>query len=280
MVNDRLFNNMKSTFIAWVALSGLAVAGHGADAKTDLKDQKDKVSYGIGVNMGKNWKRQAIEVNVDMVAKGLRDGMADGEPLMSETEIREVLNAYQADLKTRQEAKQKIAGQKNKEEGTAFLAENAKKEGVKTTPSGLQYKILKEGTGPKPTTNDTVVTHYRGTLIDGKEFDSSQKRGMPATFRVTGVIRGWTEALQMMSVGSKLQVFIPSDLAYGERGYGADIAPNATLIFDLELLEIKPPVEPNQPVTSDIIKVPSAEELKKGAKIEVLKPDGTPKNPQ
>jgi FKBP-type peptidyl-prolyl cis-trans isomerase FklB len=193
----------------------------------------------------------------------------------------------QNELRTRREEKRKILGEKNKKEGTEFLAANKSKPGVQLLPDGLQYKVLTEGKGPKPTTNDTVTVNYRGTLLDGTEFDSSYKRGQPASFRVTGVIKGWTEALQLMPVGSKWQLFIPSDLAYGERGSGMNIGPNATLTFEIELLSIKEPEKPvaattapQQPVTSDIIKVPSAEELKKGAKIEIIKPDQIEKEKQ
>ncbi|MEO8429807.1 MAG: FKBP-type peptidyl-prolyl cis-trans isomerase, partial [Verrucomicrobiota bacterium] len=170
-----------------------------------------------------------------------------------------------------------IMAQTALEKGEAFLKQNATKEGVKTTPSGLQYKVLKEGAGKTPKATDTVEVNYRGTLIDGTEFDSSYKRGQPYTTSVMGVVKGWTEALQMMKVGSKWQLFIPSELAYGPRPGGRDIGPNAVLVFEVELLEIKPPTPPPgaQPVTSDIIKVPSAEELKKGAKIEVIKSDST-----
>jgi FKBP-type peptidyl-prolyl cis-trans isomerase FklB len=190
-------------------------------------------------------------------------------------------------------AEMKAESEKNKAEGEKFLAENAKKPGVMSTnisvngPNGpttavLQYKILKEGNGPKPKATDTVTTQYRGRLINGKEFDSSYKRGQPAQFAVTGVIKGWTEALQMMPVGSKWELYLPSELAYGDHGAGADIPPGATLIFEIELVGIKEPPAPAQTskpaaqaVSGEIIKVPSAEELKKGAKIEVIHPDQT-----
>jgi FKBP-type peptidyl-prolyl cis-trans isomerase FklB len=251
------------------------------DAKP-LTDKKDKTSYGMGYNIGSAWKRQGIEasdVNLDVLLQGLRDATTGKSSTVSDPESRELLTAFQNELRTRREAKRKELGDKNKKEGETFLAENKAKPGVKTLPDGLQYKVLTEGSGDKPTTNDMVTVNYRGTLIDGTEFDSSYKRNQPATFRVTGVIKGWTEALQMMSPGAKWQLFIPSDLAYGERGSGANIGPNATLIFEVELVSVqpqpKPPTTtaPQQPVTSDIIKVPSADELKKGAKIEIIKPD-------
>ncbi len=260
--------------------AGLAISTMAADPAKEIKDPKDKVSYSLGLNTGKNWKRQSVDVNVDMVAKGLRDALSEGTPLMNDAEVAEVLKNYGNELRAKAAEKRKADGEKNLMEGEKFLAENAKKPGVKVLPSGLQYKIEKEGNGPMPTTNDTVQCFYRGTLIDGKEFDSSAKHGTdPTTFGVTRVIKGWTEALLMMKVGSKWQLFIPAALAYGERGAGADIGPNAALIFDLELVGIKPQeaVHPQQPVTSDIIKVPSAEELKAGAKIEVIKPGSTNK---
>jgi FKBP-type peptidyl-prolyl cis-trans isomerase len=247
-------------------------------------EKKDKISYSMGYNIGSSWKRNGFETNdVDLTAllNGLRDSMEGRDALVSEKENRELLTAFQGDLRTRREEKRKVLGEKNKKETEAFLAENKTKPGITVLPDGLQYKILTEGSGPKPTTNDTVVVNYRGTLLDGTEFDSSFKRGQPATFRVTGGIKGWSEALQMMPVGSKWQLFVPPDIAYGERGQGMNIGPNATLTFEVELVSIKPPEKPvaavtntqQQPVTSDIIKVPSAEELKKGAKIEIIKPD-------
>lgn len=245
-------------------------------------DKKEKVSYSMGYNIGNAWKRQGIEagdVNLEMLMSGLSDVLSGKESTVGDQENRELLTGFQNELRTRREAQRKELGEKNKAEGEAFLAENKSKPDVQTLPNGLQYKVLTEGTGPKPTTNDSVTVHYRGTLIDGTEFDSSFKRGQPATFKVTGVIPGWTQALQLMPVGSKWQLFIPADLAYRERGSGQAIGPNATLIFEVELLSIQPqePAKampsPQQPVTSDIIKVPSAEELKKGAKIEIIKPE-------
>jgi FKBP-type peptidyl-prolyl cis-trans isomerase len=249
-----------------------------------FKDQREKLSYSYGLYYGNSLKRQAIDLDIDVMAKGLKDAMSGAQPLLTETEARTVMMEFQKELRAKEEEKNRQIGEKNKKEGDEFLAANAKKEGVKTLPSGLQYKVVTAGTGPTPKATDSVTTHYKGTLIDGTEFDSSYKRGQPSSFAVTGVIRGWTEALQLMSVGSKWQLFIPSSLAYGERGAGRNIGPNSTLIFELELLGIKEPdpaaaaaATPKQPVTSDIIKVPSAEELKKGAKIEVIKADSVEK---
>jgi FKBP-type peptidyl-prolyl cis-trans isomerase len=203
--------------------------------------QKDKFSYALGMNIGTNLKKQAITVNVDLIARGLRDAIAGGKTLITEDEAKSVMMAVQAEYRQQQQERMQQLGAANKTEGETFLAANKAKDGVVTLPSGLQYKILKAGTGPKPAATDTVSVNYRGNLINGTEFDSSYKRGQPTTFGVTGVIKGWTEALQLMPVGSKWQLFIPSDLAYGAHGAGADIAPNATLIFEVELLSIKPP---------------------------------------
>lgn len=203
-----------------------------------LKTQKDKLSYMLGMNFGRDLKRNDVEIDPEIYLRGLKDSIGSGKTLLTDEEAAQVMNAFRAELREKQMAKQREAGAGNKKEGEAFLAENQKKEGVKTTPSGLQYKIVVQGTGSLPTTNDTVVTHYRGTLINGTEFDNSYKRGEPATFPVTGVIKGWTEALLMMPVGSKWQLFIPSDLAYGERGR-PNIPANSTLLFDIELIDIK-----------------------------------------
>ncbi len=211
-----------------------AATGDGTAPKT----LKEKVSYGIGLNIGKSLKRDSIEVDLALVLKGLKDALAGSKPLLSDVEIRDAMTAVQKELQTKQGSREKDAGERNKKQGEAFLAENKKKDGVKTTTSALQYKAIKEGTGKIPKATDMVTTHYRGTLIDGTEFDSSYARGEPAKFPVNGVIKGWTEALQLMKVGSKWQLFIPSELAYGERGAGSDIGPNATLIFDIELIAI------------------------------------------
>lgn len=210
-----------------------------ANEKTALKTEKDKISYSIGLNIGGNLKRDAIEIDVEALSKGIKDALTGGKPLMTEKEVQETMTAFQKTMIAKQQEKMKSVGDKNKKEGEAFLAENKKKEGVKTTASGLQYKVIKEGTGKTPKSTDTVTVNYRGALIDGTEFDSSYKRNEPTSFPVNGVIPGWTEALQLMKTGSKYQLFIPSNLAYGERGAGGQIGPNATLIFEVELLSIK-----------------------------------------
>jgi len=209
-----------------------------AAEETSLKTKKDKVSYVIGVNVGKGMQQQSIDIDPDIFAKGLKDAMTGAKTAMTDEEMRQVMTAFQNEMTKKQADKMKVAGEKNKKEGEAFLAANKKKEGVKTLSSGLQYRVTKEGTGQTPKLTDTVTANYRGTLIDGTEFDSSYKRGEPAKFPVRGVIAGWAEALQLMKVGSKWQLFIPPNLAYGERGAGTVIGPNATLIFDIELISI------------------------------------------
>jgi FKBP-type peptidyl-prolyl cis-trans isomerase FklB len=209
-----------------------------------LKTAKQKRSYAIGADIGKKvggqLKAQSVELDPAMVARGIRDALSGAKSAMTDEEIRTTLTELRAQLQQKQAAVVQEASAKNKQEGEAFLAANKGKEGVVTLPSGLQYKILKEGDGKKPLATDTVQCNYRGTLIDGTEFDSSAKHGgAPASFPVNGVIKGWTEALQLMPVGSKWQLFVPSDLAYGDRGAGGSIGPGATLIFEVELVSIQ-----------------------------------------
>ncbi len=219
--------------------------GSAEDKNADLgpfKTRTEKFSYALGMNIGSglgaNLKKQSVEVNSDLVAQGLKDSMSGGKTLLTEEQEKAVLTQVQNEIRKEQQEKAEQLGAKNKAEGEAFLAANKSKEGVVTLPDGLQYKILTAGTGPKPAATDSVVCNYKGTLIDGTEFDSSYKRGQPATFGVSQVIKGWTEALELMPVGSKWQLFIPSSLGYGERGAGGDIGPNATLIFEVELISI------------------------------------------
>ena len=210
-----------------------------------LQTQKDKASYAIGMNIGKSMKKDEIDVDPEILARGMKDAIDGKQSLLSDQEMQTVLTTLQNDVRKRQQEGFQQASEKNKKEGEAFLAANKDKPGVITLPSGLQYKILQPGDGPKPTATDTVVCNYSGTLLDGTEFDSSYKRGQPATFGVGQVIKGWTEALQLMPVGSKWQLFVPSSLAYGERGTGGGpIGPNATLIFEVELLSIQAKPEP------------------------------------
>ena len=220
---------------AAVALSGAAFA---ADAP-ELKGDKEKLSYSIGMELGVNLKRQSVEVDPDLLAKGVKDSYGGGKTLLTEDEARLAITTFQKALMAKKAETMRILAEKNKADGEKFLAENARKEGVKTLPSGLQYKEIAPGTGKSPKTTDTVTTHYKGTLIDGTEFDSSYKRGEPATFPVSGVIPGWTEALQLMKEGAKWQLFVPSNLAYGEQGAGREIGPGATLIFEVELISVK-----------------------------------------
>jgi FKBP-type peptidyl-prolyl cis-trans isomerase FklB len=208
-------------------------------APLTLKTQKEKASYALGMNFGTGLRKQSIDIDPAILARGLRDSFSNGKTLLTEDEAKAVLTQLQADVRKKQQEMAQQLGDTNKKQGIAFLEANKTKDGVVALPSGLQYKVLQEGTGPKPAPTDTVVCNYRGTLLDNAEFDSSYKRGQPATFPVTGVIKGWTEALQLMPVGSKWQLFIPSELAYGERGAGGQIGPNATLIFEVELLSIQ-----------------------------------------
>src|SRR6267154_1136976 len=252
-----------------------------ADDKPALKDEKEKVSYAIGMNVGNNLKRGGYDIDVEVLAGAIRDMIAGTEPKMTEVQAREALNGYQKELSAKKDAERKTSAEKNKKEGEAWLAENKRKTGVRVqevkmpdgTMAELQYKVITEGTGAIPKTNDTVSVNYKGTLINGKVFDSSAKHGQPGKFQVDRVVRGWTEALQMMKVGSKWELYIPSTLGYGDYGSGVDISPGATLIFEVELLSIDTP----PPLTSDIIRVPSAEELKAGAKVEVIKPEDVEK---
>jgi len=209
-----------------------------APAPLALKTEKDKFSYALGMNLGNSLHRQSVPVDPAILLRGLKDALA-GKTLMTDDDARAALKAVQTEMQKKMQETMQAAGAANKKEGDAFLATNKTKEGVTTLPSGLQYKILTAGTGPKPTATDSVVCNYRGTLINGKEFDSSYKRGEPATFPVNGVIKGWTEALQLMPVGSKWQLFVPADLAYGDRGAGTDIGPGSTLIFEVELVSIQ-----------------------------------------
>jgi FKBP-type peptidyl-prolyl cis-trans isomerase FklB len=210
-----------------------------AASSSVLATPKEKSSYALGMNIGRGLVHQSIDVDTASLLRGLKDTLSGSKPLLSDEEAQAALSQLQNEVQAKEQMAMQKAGEENMKEGEAFLAENKTKEGVVVLPSGLQYKILTQGTGPKATASDTVVCNYRGTLINGTEFDSSYKRGQPASFAVNQVIRGWTEALQLMPVGSKWQLFIPPDLAYGPRGAGGVIGPNSTLIFEVELISIK-----------------------------------------
>ena len=229
---------MRSLMVGVLCVLLVAVHGMAQDSAI-LKTQRDKVSYSMGLDIGRMLKMQGIDVDLELATRGLKDAYTGNQALLTDEEMQEVLTNFKKEFVAKQQELAKQQGEKNKKEGEIFLEANKKKEGVQTLPSGLQYKVLKAGAGKKPTATDTVTVHYRGTLIDGKEFDSSYPRGKPVTFPVNGVIPGWTEALPLMEEGAKWELFIPSNLAYGERGAGRDIGPNATLIFEVELISIE-----------------------------------------
>lgn len=235
-----LIGAVLSTFVLSACNQQKAEAPDAAAKPADvaLSTEEQQVSYGIGLNFGTNLKRQEFPIDIESFVAGLHDGVDGNEPKMAQAQIMEVMQGFQKKMMEKRKAEKDAEAAKNKEEGEAFLAENGKKEGVVTTESGLQYKVIAKGDGPVPGANDTVEVNYRGTLINGDEFDSSYKRGKPVSFPVKGVIKGWTEALQLMPVGSKYELYIPASLAYGPGGTGS-IGPNATLIFEVELLSIK-----------------------------------------
>jgi FKBP-type peptidyl-prolyl cis-trans isomerase FklB len=221
----------------WLVALGIFFVTAGVCPAQDgaLTTEKDKVSYVLGMIVGRDMKSQGIELNTDSFSRGFKDTVSGAKPMISDQEAEQIMAAFRSEMGS----KAKKLGEQNKKAGEAFLADNKKKEGVKTLPSGVQYKVLKTGTGKMPTASDTVTVHYRGTLVDGTEFDSSYKRGEPATFPLRGVIPGWTEALQLMKTGSKWQIFIPAEKAYGESGAGGVIPPNSALIFEVELVSVQ-----------------------------------------
>jgi FKBP-type peptidyl-prolyl cis-trans isomerase FklB len=230
---------MNKTLYAALAASLLVLPALSRGDDT-LTTDKDKVSYSMGVDMGRNLQKQGIDVNPDVLLEGLKDGIAGGALKMSDADMQATMTAFIQGVRAKLAEKEQAQGADNKAKGEAYLEANKKKDGWNVTPSGLQYKIITTGTGAKPAATDTVVTNYRGTTIDGTEFDSSYKRNQPAEFPVNEVIPGWTEALQMMPVGSKWQLAIPASLAYGEKA-PPEIGPNSVLLFDIELLGIKKP---------------------------------------
>ncbi|MCS7337323.1 MAG: FKBP-type peptidyl-prolyl cis-trans isomerase [Verrucomicrobiae bacterium] len=250
-----------------------------------LTNEAERLSYAIGMRIAEYCKRLEFEPDVQIIARAIRDYLDTNKPpMLSEQEMRNVMMAAERRAGERAEQRRKQQAAENKQKAEAFLAENKTKPGVITTPSGLQYKVLKDGQGPVPGSNDIVQVHYTGRLLDGTEFDSSLKRGQPLTTPVNrGLIKGWIEALQMMKVGSKWELYVPPELGYGEIGRPG-IPPNALLIFEMELITNSPPPQASAPttppVTSDIIKVPSLEELQKGAKIEIIKAEDVEKEIQ
>ncbi len=241
------------------AAAPAAPAAPAADAKpaSPFKTLQEKASYIIGLNLGQSLHKQEIPCTGDVIVKGLLDGLSGATPALSPEEIQTVMQEFQQQISAQQEAKQKVVGEKNLKESQIFLDQNKTKAGVKTTASGLQYEVMAEGSGESPKATDQVTVNYKGTLLDGKVFDSSYDRGEPVTFPVNGVIPGWVEALQLMKPGAKYKLYLPPALGYGERGAGADIGPNQALVFEVELISIaKGGAEPDQ----EVEEAPPAEE--------------------
>ena len=252
--------------------------------KLSPEEMKHNMSYAIGTDIGNNLKKGGVDLDIEVLMGALKDAAAGKPSQLADPQVREAINNYRTAARAKADEMRKQTAEKNKKEGAAFLAENKKKPDIKTvevklpdgTTTEMQYKVITEGTGAVPKTNETVTVSYRGTLINGKEFDNSNKRPQPTKLQLNRVVRGWTEALERMKVGSKWELYLPSNLAYGDNGYGPNIEPGSTLIFEMELNGVEAPAPPapaptSAPLTSDIIKVPSADELKKGAKIEVIK---------
>jgi FKBP-type peptidyl-prolyl cis-trans isomerase FklB len=264
-----------------------AVAPLFADGTNVLTDDKSRLSYAIGMMFADHWKQQGVDVDPDLILRGLKDGQSGGATLMSQQDMRDLIAKFQQGLADRQQKMREELLAKNKAEGEAFLARNKTQPGVVTLPDGLQYKVITEGNGEIPSDNDIVTLNYRGTFVDGTEFDSSARAGKPLALSIGRIgVSGWNEALKLMKTGSKWQLFIPTELAYGQNGMSPRIPPNASLILEVELLAVQhtnpqpapqPPLSSNPPLTSDIIKVPSADELKKGAKIEIIKSEDVQK---
>lgn len=233
---------MKIKLVA-AAVMGLAmsaaIAANEAAPAMELTTDTDKLSYSIGADLGKNFKTQGIEVNPTALAKGMQDGMGNGTLMLTEQQMKDVLTKFQKDLMAKRTAEFNVKSEENKTKGEAFLKQNKTKPGVVTLPSGLQYKIIEAGKGVKPTKTDTVTVEYTGTLINGTVFDSTEKAGKPATFQVSQVIPGWTEALQLMPSGSTWEIYVPANLAYGPRSVGGPIGPNETLVFKIHLISVK-----------------------------------------
>lgn len=229
---------MKMKLVA-AAVMGLAMSTAMAADAPSLTTDKDKLSYSIGADLGKNFKTQGIEINSEALAKGMQDGMTGTQLILTEQQMKDVLNKFQKDLMAKRSSEFSKKSDENKSKGESFLKENKSKTGVVVLPSGLQYKVVDTGTGTKPGKTDTVTVEYTGHLIDGTVFDSTEKTGKPATFQVSQVIPGWTEALQLMPAGSTWEIYVPSGLAYGPRSVGGPIGPNETLIFKIHLISVK-----------------------------------------
>ncbi len=262
---------MKKLCMAALAalILGLPACGSSKEAAPtlDVKTREDKISYGIGMDIAGNLQSFPFKLNPDLVAQGIKDSLSGAKPLVADKDLQEAMQSMQTEMMAKQameNEKMKTVGEQNKADGAKFLEENKKKEGVVTTKSGLQYKVITKGSGPKPKPEDVVMVHYRGALINGTEFDSSYARNQPAKFPVGGVIPGFAEALQLMEVGSKFQVVIPSELAYGDKQAGPNIAPNSVLVFDLELTEITGEKEPSL-AAEPAVKPAAKPEVKKDA---------------
>jgi FKBP-type peptidyl-prolyl cis-trans isomerase FklB len=273
---------MKNSVFSLIFLAGTVVvsACHGQttpDSSTGganlLSNDKARESYALGMYFGQGWKKSGMDIDIDLLVRGIKESQAGGTTLLTQEQMMDALNNLRKTVAMNRQKEQAAEAGKNQAEGAAFLAENKNKPGVITLPDGLQYKVITEGAGQPPAPTDMVSVNYTGSFVDGTVFDSSAKSGHPAQFPVGAVIHGWTEALEKMTVGSKWDLYIPSDLAYGHSGRPPVIGPDKTLVFEVELLSTapQPQAPPRQPLTSDIIRVPSAEEMKNGAKVETIK---------
>lgn len=245
---------MKRSIIVGMSAVALTMTAHAFGA--DFKSDKDKVSYVIGHQIGSDMQRSGADIDLDSMMKGVKEGLAGTASKLTTEEGQKVMNDFRTSMRTKMEEKRKKEGETNDKAGKEFLAKNAKEKGVKVTASGLQYTVITEGKGVSPKATETVKVQYKGTLLDGKEFDSSYKRGEAATFPVNGVIKGWTEALQLMKPGAKYKLWIPSDLAYGDKGAGPEIGANSTLTFEVELVEIVPPAKDQPKIEGQAQAVP------------------------
>jgi len=275
---------MKRTALI-LAVSLGAAAPLLADGTDQLADEKSRVSYALGMGVGYQWKEQELDFDPDLYARGIKDAMSGGATLITTNVALETIAAFRNEMAAKDQQKRTELAAKNKTEGAAFLAKNKTQPGIVTLPNGLQYKVITNGNGAMPGVGDTVSVNFRGTFVDGTEWDDTVKTGKPRQFTIGLTIPGLGEGLKLMNVGSKWQLFIPAELAFGQDGLAPRIPPNATLIMEVEILSVQHPSPPSAfappaagpPLTSDIIKVPSADELKKGAKIEVIKPEDAQK---